>query len=48
MGNTFNDPPEISIGAQNLDVNADMTLMGIDIIDANVEEHHLVDEKLFS
>jgi hypothetical protein len=48
VGNTFNDPPKISIRPQNIDVNADTTLMDIDITDADVEAHHLANEKLFS
>ena len=48
VGNTFNDPPKISIGPQNLDVNVDTTLMDIDITDADAEAHHLANEKLFS
>ena len=48
VGNTFNDPPEISIAAQNLDVNANMTLLDNDIIDADAEEQHLANENLIS
>ena len=48
VGNTFNNPPKISIGPRNLDVNANMTLMDIDITNADAEAHHLPNEKLFN
>ena len=45
---TFNDPIEISMEPQNLNVDADTTCMAIDGVDLDVDALHLAREELFS
>ena len=47
VANTFNDPLEISVEPQNCDENFEMTLIPIDIVDADVEELHMAREEVF-
>jgi len=48
LANTFNDPPEISVEPQNLNVDTDTTVMVTGDLDADVDALNLARSELFS
>ena len=48
LANTFNDPPEISVEPQNLNVDTDTTVMVTGSLDADVDALNLARSELFS